>query len=148
MVGDTIGTVEDLSLRVTRLRGNDGSMWFVPNGEIRKLANRHPGMGPGLRSTRWSRPAADVDTVLDAARAAAPSARRRIPPSPTSCSAPPEVLGIVAADVETLTARVSVRVPSGRREAADRALRVAVARRLRDAGVFARTSAGPGGAGG
>jgi len=44
-IGDTItvdgttGVVEDLRLRVTRLRGDDGTVWYVPNGDIRKLGN-------------------------------------------------------------------------------------------------------------
>lgn len=36
----TTGRVEDVSLRVTRLRASDGSVWFIPNGDIRALANR------------------------------------------------------------------------------------------------------------
>jgi len=46
-VGDVItvgsaptGTVEDITLRITRLRSEDGVVWFVPNGEI-KLLGRH-----------------------------------------------------------------------------------------------------------
>jgi small-conductance mechanosensitive channel len=40
LVGDANGTVEDVSLRVTRLRNEDGTVWFVPNGEIRQVGNR------------------------------------------------------------------------------------------------------------
>ena len=54
-VGTTSGTVEDLSLRVTRLRGVDGTVWFVPNGEIRTLANLSRG-GPRPWSTSPCRP--------------------------------------------------------------------------------------------
>src|SRR3954453_18487040 len=38
-IADTTGTVEEINLRVTRLRGSDGTVWFVPNGEIRKVGN-------------------------------------------------------------------------------------------------------------
>jgi small conductance mechanosensitive channel len=38
-IGERVGTVEDLTLRVTRLRAPDGTLWYVPNGEIRQLAN-------------------------------------------------------------------------------------------------------------
>jgi small conductance mechanosensitive channel len=44
-VGDTIkiagltGTVEDLSLRVTRLRDGDGTVYIVPNGQITTVSN-------------------------------------------------------------------------------------------------------------
>lgn len=43
-IGDTIdvvdlrGTVEDIGLRTTRIRTDDG-LWFVPNGEIKRLGN-------------------------------------------------------------------------------------------------------------
>ena len=36
--------VEELSLRVTRLRARR-SVWFVPNGDIRRLANTSRGLG-------------------------------------------------------------------------------------------------------
>jgi small conductance mechanosensitive channel len=43
VVGDITGTVEDLTLRVTRLRAADGTMWVVANGEIRQLGNKSRG---------------------------------------------------------------------------------------------------------
>jgi moderate conductance mechanosensitive channel len=52
-VGDNVnvganatGTVEDVNLRVTRLRSSDGVVWFVPNGEIRSVGNASMGGGP------------------------------------------------------------------------------------------------------
>jgi small-conductance mechanosensitive channel len=53
-VGDEIdsgvatGTVEWVSLRMTRLRDADGVAWYVPNGEIKRVANfsqRQPSSG-------------------------------------------------------------------------------------------------------
>jgi small conductance mechanosensitive channel len=53
-VGDEIdtgvatGTVEWVSLRMTRLRDADGVAWYVPNGEIKRVANfsqRQPSQG-------------------------------------------------------------------------------------------------------
>lgn len=48
-VGDVVtigtaptGTVEDVTLRVTRLRSEDGVVWFVPNGEIKMLGRHEP----------------------------------------------------------------------------------------------------------
>ncbi|MGC8513245.1 MAG: mechanosensitive ion channel family protein [Acidimicrobiales bacterium] len=35
----TVGTVEGVTLRVTRLRGADGGVIYVPNGDIRTLVN-------------------------------------------------------------------------------------------------------------
>ena len=39
VVGDTTGTVEGLNLRTTSVRGLDGVVWYIPNGEIRKVGN-------------------------------------------------------------------------------------------------------------
>ncbi|MDQ2754678.1 MAG: mechanosensitive ion channel family protein, partial [Actinomycetota bacterium] len=39
VIGDTTGTVEGVNLRTTRLRSLDGVVWYVPNGEIRKVGN-------------------------------------------------------------------------------------------------------------
>ena len=38
-VGDASGTVEEVSLRTTRLRDQAGVLWIVPNGEIRRVGN-------------------------------------------------------------------------------------------------------------
>lgn len=140
VVGDTTGQVEDLSLRVTQLRGVDGSIWFVPNGEIRKLSNLTRGWAQV--SVDAVVPAAtEVDTVLAAARDAA-EAVASDPELAGEMIRPPEVLGIVAADATTVTARVSVRVPSARRDVVARALRVEIARRLQARGVYPATEAG------
>ena len=67
-VGDVIevdgvsGTVEWLSLRVTRFRDVEGVVWWVPNGEFRRVGNK---------SQQWSRALLDIslayDTDVDAA---------------------------------------------------------------------------------
>jgi small conductance mechanosensitive channel len=69
-VGDEIdtgvatGTVEWVSLRMTRLRDAEGVAWHVPNGEIRRVANfsqREPSEGrPDATRDR------DVDAAADA----------------------------------------------------------------------------------
>ena len=49
-----IGTVEAVSLRTTRLRAVDGTVWHVPNGEIRRVGNK---------SQLWSRALLDVEVT-------------------------------------------------------------------------------------
>jgi small-conductance mechanosensitive channel len=134
MVGGTSGTVEDLSLRVTRLRGIDGTVWFVPNGEIRTLANTSRGWAEAMVDVAV--PAvADVDDVLgavgEAATAVANDARYA-----ASCLAPPRVWGVVAIAADTMTSRVSIRTTVAERDRVARALREEIARRLHVAGVF------------
>jgi small conductance mechanosensitive channel len=55
-VGDRVdtglvtGTIEHLSLRVTRVRDDDGVLWHVPNGEIHRVANFSQGTHPTGRA--------------------------------------------------------------------------------------------------
>ena len=55
-VGEVTGSVEQVTLRTTRLRDVDGVVWFVPNGEIRRVANK---------SQIWSRSVLDVEVAYD-----------------------------------------------------------------------------------
>lgn len=50
----TVGVVEAVSLRTTRLRAVDGTVWHVPNGEIRRVGNM---------SQHWSRALLDVEVA-------------------------------------------------------------------------------------
>lgn len=56
-VGEASGVVENVSLRTTRLRSVDGTVWHVPNGEIRRVGNM---------SQNWSRCVLDIDVSYDA----------------------------------------------------------------------------------
>jgi small conductance mechanosensitive channel len=44
------GVVEAIGLRVTELRGQDGTVWYVRNGEVLRIGNFSQG-GPGLPPT-------------------------------------------------------------------------------------------------
>jgi len=44
--GTTIGIVEAVSLRTTRLRAEDGTVWHVPNGAIIRVGNKSQGSEP------------------------------------------------------------------------------------------------------
>jgi moderate conductance mechanosensitive channel len=50
-VGEATGTIEAVTLRVTRLRDLNGTVWYVPNGEILRVGNM---------SQNWSRAVVDV----------------------------------------------------------------------------------------
>ncbi|CAA9340197.1 MAG: Potassium efflux system KefA protein / Small-conductance mechanosensitive channel [uncultured Nocardioidaceae bacterium] len=39
IIGETEGVVEALALRITRLRAEDGTVWYVRNGEILRVGN-------------------------------------------------------------------------------------------------------------
>jgi small-conductance mechanosensitive channel len=52
--GDAIGTVEAVSLRTTRIRSVDGTLWHVPNGTISRVGNK---------SQEWSRALLDIEVA-------------------------------------------------------------------------------------
>jgi moderate conductance mechanosensitive channel len=53
-VGEATGTVEVVNLRTTKLRAVDGTVWYVPNGEIRRVGNM---------SQQWARALLDVEVA-------------------------------------------------------------------------------------
>jgi small conductance mechanosensitive channel len=61
-VGDIVelegasGVVDAVSLRTTRLRAVDGTLWHIPNGEIRRVGNK---------SQHWSRALIDVEVAYE-----------------------------------------------------------------------------------
>ena len=46
--GEVKGTVEEVGLRVTRLRDANGQIWYVRNGEIIRVGNQSQGWSTGL----------------------------------------------------------------------------------------------------
>jgi small-conductance mechanosensitive channel len=46
--GEAVGTVEEVTLRVTRLRDPSGIVWYVRNGEIVRVGNKSQGWGTAL----------------------------------------------------------------------------------------------------
>ncbi len=45
--GEVVGTVEEVGLRVTRLRDAQGQVWYVRNGEILRIGNQSQGWSTG-----------------------------------------------------------------------------------------------------
>src|SRR5438309_10878793 len=112
-VGDRInvsgakGTVEDVTLRVTRMRADDGAVWFVPNGEIRKVANATMG---------WQRATIDILLPLDAdferglsVMAAECEAMANDPAWAADVVERPQVLGVEAMSADGWTVRLTAR---------------------------------------
>ncbi len=56
-LGPVIGTVEEVTLRYTRLRDLSGVVWYVRNGEILRVANRSQG---------WTLAIVDIPVAYDA----------------------------------------------------------------------------------
>lgn len=42
-LGEVEGTVEEVTIRVTKIRDKDGALWFVRNGQVQRVASKsHP----------------------------------------------------------------------------------------------------------
>lgn len=54
--GEVVGTVEEVTMRVTRLRDSTGKVWYIRNGEILRLGNLSQG---------WSTAVVDVPVAND-----------------------------------------------------------------------------------
>ena len=138
-VGDRVnvsgakGTVEEVTLRVTRMRADDGAVWFVPNGEIRKVANTSMG---------WQRALVDIllplDVDVDRAltiMAEECEAMASDPAWAADIVERPQVLGVEAMSADGLTIRLTARTGPQRQDAFARALRARIASRLKTEGI-------------
>ena len=140
-IADTTGTVEEVNLRVTRLRAGDGTVWFVPNGEIRKVGNS---------AKEWARAIVDVvvpnKADLAAATAVVAEEAAAVAKDPAWADAvleDPEVLGVELLDAETITLRVSTKTAPSRRAALAREMRARITKRLQREGLVASEATGP-----
>jgi small-conductance mechanosensitive channel len=101
---ETSGTVEAVSLRTTRLRSVDGTVWHVPNGEIRRVGNQ---------SQHWSRALIDVEvayeTDLDHAQSVIAGVAHEVAQADPDVLDEPEVWGVEALGANGVTIRLVVK---------------------------------------
>ncbi len=132
-LGDVTGTVEDISLRVTRIRATDGTVWFVPNGEIKRVGNS---------SMEWSRALIDVmvayETDVQGVIASLRDVATRFAEDPAWADAvleQPEVWGVQAMGADGVTIRLVVKTAPRQQYAVARELRGRITDRLRREGI-------------
>jgi small conductance mechanosensitive channel len=148
-VGETVtvdgmtGVIEDVTMRVTRMRGPDGTVYFIPNGDIRLVANTSRG---------WARSVVDLTLPgasaadLDAVRATVGDAAHRVAQLPEfvhHCTEPPKLVGFVTSDAATITLRVMLHTVPSQRDALTRALREEAVAALARAGQWPGPLAAP-----
>ncbi|WP_292991442.1 mechanosensitive ion channel family protein [Mycobacterium sp.] len=133
------GTVENVTLRVTRLRSPNGEVLTVPNGQIIKAVNQ---------SKDWARAVVDipVSTSVDLNRVSEvlrnecenaldnPILGDLLLDAPT-------VMGVESIQVDTVTLRMVARTLPGKQFEAGRQLRVLVVRGLARAGIVTAADA-------
>jgi len=135
-VGALTGTVEEVNLRVTTIRANDGTVWFVPNGEIRMVGN-------GAKD--WAKAVVDVVVPRGSDLALAITAITEevdsLASDPDWAEAlleKPQVLGVESMGTDGVTVRVEVKTTTGDRLRVARQLRTLVGARLYREGISTR----------
>ena len=122
-VGGVTGVVEDVTMRLTRFRGVDGTMYTIPNGDIRLVGNLSRGWARAVVDlTLPGAAAADLDTVRRVIEEAAHRVSTR-PEFDAHCTEPPNLVGLFAADSSTITMRVTLLTVPSQRDPLTRALR-------------------------
>jgi len=128
------GTVEAVTLRITRLRNVDGELISVPNGQIIKVTNL---------SKDWARavidipipPTADLSEINATLREVGAAAFADIQLKPLLLDEP-TVMGVESLDAAQLSVRMIVRTLPGKQFHVSRELRLRVAAALRHSGVL------------
>ena len=132
-LGEASGTVEQVTLRVTRLRDQNGTVWHVPNGEVRRVGNK---------SQQWARAVLDIPVSpnADLERAAlvigaAAAAVWEMDEAKPDVLGTPEVLGLEYLGPDAATIRVQGKTRPGAQWRVSRLLRVRIAESLAEAGI-------------
>lgn len=129
-----LGTVEDVTLRVTRLRSSDGEVITIPNGQIVKVVNL---------SKDWARAVVDVpipatvdiNHVNDVLHSVGREAYGDPDLEPLLLDEP-TVMGVESIEVDTVNIRMVARTLPGKQFQVGRELRARVAERLRREGIL------------
>ena len=132
-VPSTMGTVEDVTLRVTTVRTADGEVVITPNGQINQVVNMSRG---------WARAVLDVPVPATADVHQVSELLRRIgeeayaePELSQLLLDPPAVMGVQSIDVNQFQVRVVARTLPGKQFDVGRALRARVAAALLREGI-------------
>lgn len=105
-LGEAIGEVETVGLRVTTIRDVDGTLWYVRNGEIARVGN----MSQDYAVARVEVPVSLTADVVKAERVAAEAAEQAITDSALASKVigEPEMLGVQELAPDRLTLRMTV----------------------------------------
>jgi small-conductance mechanosensitive channel len=132
-LGVATGTVERVTLRTTVLRSQDGTVWHVPNGEIKRVGNR---------TKLWSVAVLDVAVAYDADLARTREVVQQVAADVVADEryegdvlAAPELLGVESVSADAVVLRLLVKTTPGAQFRLQRALREAIKDALDHAGV-------------
>jgi moderate conductance mechanosensitive channel len=131
------GTVEDVTLRVTKLRSSEGAMLTIPNGQIVKTVNL---------SKDWARAvidipvptSADLNLVNEVLHGVAEKAMED-PSLDALLLDAPQLMGVESIELDTVNLRMVARTLPGKQFEVGRRIRQLVVRALRRAGIVSPT---------
>ena len=138
---DALGTVVDVTLRVTKLRTSEGEMYTIPNGQIVKTLNL---------SKDWARAVVDipvpssadlniVDDILRHVCEAAPLD----PKLRNLLLDKPQLMGVESIEKDTVNLRMVARTLPGKQFEVGRRLRMLVVGTLARAGIATKLESSP-----
>ena len=132
-LGESVGTVEVVGLRVTTIRDLQGTLWYVRNGEIIRVGNHSQSwanvvldvpLGPSVDIDQAARIIGEaVDTVVDD------------PEWTDAILDRPDLQGVSDITMDGAKFRVLVKADSGRQWALGRELRGRISHALHEAGI-------------
>ncbi|MEZ0449137.1 mechanosensitive ion channel family protein [Cellulomonas sp. ICMP 17802] len=132
-VGPANGTVEAVSLRVTKIRDADGTLWYVPNGTMLRVGNKTQG---------WATAVVEIDVDyfadLDQVRSLLAQAAARVVKDPvvgTHVLGEPTITGIERLSADAVTLRLKVKTSPAMQWQVARELRIAARAALERADV-------------
>ena len=132
-VGPATGTVEAVTLRITKVRDGDGTLWYVPNGTMVRVGNKTQG---------WSTAVVEIDVDyfadLDQVQQLLEQAAAQVAADPQvgpAVQGAPTITGIERLTAEAITLRMRLRTTPARQWEVARALRAAARRVLEEADV-------------
>lgn len=131
-LGPASGTVEEVGLRITKVRDLDGTLWFVRNGEILRVGNATQG---------WARAIVDVKVAAEVAERATEvlttvaEEAAEDPAIGAHLLAPPKVFGYDAMAADSVTLRLTAKVAPARQWDVQRALRAKITAAFAAAGI-------------
>ncbi|KJY42326.1 mechanosensitive ion channel protein MscS [Streptomyces sp. NRRL B-1568] len=131
--GVATGTVIEVGLRVTKLRGANGAIWYVRNGEVKRIGNLSQG---------WATAEVDVtlryDEDLERARtvmAEAGEEMAKTAPWDEKLREPVQVMGLDSFTLDSVVVRVQAQTAPGQSAGVARELRWRIKQALDSAGI-------------
>ncbi|BBY81240.1 mechanosensitive ion channel protein MscS [Mycolicibacterium pulveris] len=132
-VGEVIGEVESVGLRITRLRDIDGTLWYVRNGEIVRVGN----MSQEWAYARLELPvslSADVEKAKEVALEAAAEAVAQ-PSMAAKVLGEPEMYGVQEVAPDLYTLRILLKTRPNEQWSVQRQLRAEILRAFDENGI-------------